>query len=81
MGQIFSTLFYLVIGYVVGLLLAPAGLFSLTIAATQWGHIITWVYLLFWPFMLIIHFMFIIIILAIVVFILWLIAAAIEKIT
>jgi hypothetical protein len=36
MGQIFSTLFYLVIGYVVGLLLAPAGLFSLTIAATQW---------------------------------------------
>jgi hypothetical protein len=81
MKRIFSTLFYLVIGYVVGLLLAPAGLFSLTVTATQWTHIITWVYLLFWPFMLFIHFMFIVLIFGIVVFILLLIAATIEKIT
>lgn len=66
MSQIFSTLFYLLVGYVVGLFLAPAGLFSLTIAATQWGNILTWVYLLFWPFILVVHFIVFIAIISII---------------
>lgn len=75
MKDIFGTLFYLVIGYVVGLFLGPAGLFSVSLAATQWGHIITWVYILLWPFMLVIHFIVFVAIIAVVGFILYAIYA------
>ena len=50
--RILSYIPYTIIGYLVGLWLAAPGLFSWTLAATQWGNLMVYVYLLFWPFIL-----------------------------
>ena len=43
-----SSLPYLLIGYLVGVWMAPA-LFSMTVTLTAWANIWVYVYILFWP--------------------------------
>lgn len=74
MREIFNTAVYMTLGYLVGLWLAAPGLFSTTLAMTQWGNIVTWAYLLFWPFILIFHFaLWIIAVIAVFALVYWLI--------
>lgn len=54
-GSASSTLIYLLIGYICGVLFAPH-IFSANILHTHWQNIWVYAWLLLWPFMLLYHF-------------------------
>lgn len=65
---------YIAIGYMFGLWLSDAGIFSANLGLTQWDNIWVYAWMLFWPFIVAGHFIFWVLILLVIGLVIWALA-------